>query len=108
MTRFIIERLLIELTSDNCTTVIIVLESDQQNSADLFFNSFTYFLLTHFSQYTLERVIGKQCRSRSDAAECTGTPVSAKGLALGISKLHSLTHLKLSSYIILSEGSLFI
>ena len=32
--------------------------------------AYWHFLLTHCSQETPKRVIGKQCRPRSDAAEC--------------------------------------
>ena len=41
--------------------------------------------LTHCSQETRKRVIGKQCRPRSDAAECgiwSGSPLFANSLAI--------------------------
>ena len=47
------------------------------------------YVLTHFSLEAHKRVTGKQCRPRSDAAECdtwSGTPLFANNLAIFLSK----------------------
>ena len=57
--------------------------------------------LTHYSLEAPKRVIGKQCRPRSDAAErgiLSGSPLFANSsniFSLGISKSNSLTYLKI-------------
>ena len=59
------------------------------------------FVLTHCSRETLKRVISKQCRPRSDAAECgvwSRSSLFANTSAIlspVISNSHSLTYLKL-------------